>query len=307
MRPLRWIAWPLVALLPSLLPRPAGAADAAAGVAAAVRGRVSLARVSIPDRSVVSGEDIFMRDSLRSGPSSGMQILLLDETVFTIGPDSAITVDEFVYDPANSAGKISATVAKGVFRFVTGKVAHRRPSDMNVALPSGNIGVRGTIVAGRVDDVTRASLVILLGDSRALGAGTGGTAIDVCNAGECERVATPGFGVRIDGPDAAPGQAFRVDPGELDAILSALGDPEGALANGGGGKLEEGDAPLTSDERDARRKMRDLNALDQLSNRAAQDALGVTPPPPEPVRPPPTAPPQPPPTSPTGTGPGYSP
>jgi hypothetical protein len=82
-----------------------------------------------------------------------MQILLLDQTVFTIGPESELVIDEFVYDPKTNAGKLSAEITKGVFRFVSGKIAHEKPEDMNVKLPAGTLGVRGTMVAGRVDDV----------------------------------------------------------------------------------------------------------------------------------------------------------
>jgi len=37
-----------------------------------------------------------------TGSDGHMQLLLLDETVFTIGPNSDIVVDEFVYDPDTS-------------------------------------------------------------------------------------------------------------------------------------------------------------------------------------------------------------
>ena len=305
----RFLAFALVGLA-----LPAAAAEQA-GVAAAVRGEVVLARAQLASRDVKSGEEILMQDSLRSGARSGMQILLLDETVFTIGPDSAVVVDEFVYDPATSAGKVGATVAKGVFRFVTGKIAKRRPSDMNVALPSGNIGVRGTIVAGRVDDVARASLVILLGDSAGQATRSGSASIEVCNAGDCERVASPGFGVRIDGPTSPPSDPFRVPPEQIEAILRALANPE-EVQDGLAGPL---DLPkvgtLDEDERirNARRGLQGLDSLDGLSDQAAQDARGIsdlqrpTAPPPivtqEPVAPPPTGP-----SDPSGsTGGGFKP
>ncbi len=123
-----------------------------AGVSAAVRGQVALARASqsIVGKKVQSGDPIFLGDSISSGKASGMQVMLLDETVFTIGPNSEISIDEFVYDPVTSAGKITASVAKGAFRFITGKIARKRPEDMTVKLPTATIGIRGTIVAGYV-------------------------------------------------------------------------------------------------------------------------------------------------------------
>lgn len=123
-----------------------------AGVSAAVRGQVALARESanIVGRQVKSGEPIFLGDAITSGANSGLQVMLMDETVFTIGPNSQISIDEFVYDPSTSTGKVTASVAKGVFRFITGKIARKRPEDMTVRLPTATIGIRGTIVGGAV-------------------------------------------------------------------------------------------------------------------------------------------------------------
>jgi hypothetical protein len=149
---------------------------------------------------------------------------------------------------------------------------------MNVALPSGSIGVRGTIVAGRADDVTRASLSILLGDSRAGSARNGPASIEVCNAGACERVATAGFGVRIDGPESPPSPPFLVPTDELETILHALSDPEGiGSGSGEAGQLDQAELPLGDGEhaREIRRKLQGLDALNTLSDRAAQDARTV--------------------------------
>ncbi len=299
MRPFRWTASSCLVLAFASLSSTALAAEQA-GVAAAVRGQVKLARVAIPPRGVASGEEILMQDTLESGPSSGMQILLLDETVFTIGPQSVLTVDEFVYDPSTNAGKVGATVAKGVFRFVTGKIAKKNPRDMNVALPAGTIGVRGTIVAGRADGGTKASLVILLGDSGGNAPGSGAASIEVCNAGACESVASAGFGVRIDGPDAPPSPPFRVPDADVQAILLAVANPEGVLA-GDEGQLDQAGLPEGEEERarEIRRRLQGLDTLDAISDRAAQDARNVPGQIPT-VTPEPVAPPTPPPSPPPG-------
>ncbi len=275
MRTTRLVGCSLLALALAWAPYTARATTLA-GVAAAVRGEVTLARAGQASRAVVGGEDILMQDALRSGPSSGMQILLLDETAFTLGPESELVVDEFVYDPASGAGRVSASVVKGVFRFITGKIAKKNPSDMSVSLPAGTIGVRGTIVVGRCDDATRSSLVVLLGDTRP-GAPTGGaSSIEVCNAGTCERVATPGFGTRIAGPDAAPSPSARIDPGEIDAILRDLG--ESGAGGGDAGPLDAAGMPLDEADRvqDIRRKLQGLDVIDTLSDKAAQDARTPT-------------------------------
>ncbi|WP_276654649.1 FecR family protein [Thalassospira lucentensis] len=117
-----------------------------AGVSAAVTGEVILAKSAGEIGTLVeSGMPVYLGDRIVTSPNAGMQILLLDETVFTIGPNSDIAIDEFVYDPATGDGRIVADMARGVMRFVTGKIPLNNPASMDINLPVGSIGIRGTI------------------------------------------------------------------------------------------------------------------------------------------------------------------
>lgn len=78
-----------------------------------------------------------------------VQFLLLDETSFTIGPSSEMTIDRFVYDPQNT--DVSLRVLKGNFRFISGKVARKEPKNIRVNIPVGNIGIRGTDFEVNID------------------------------------------------------------------------------------------------------------------------------------------------------------
>lgn len=79
-----------------------------------------------------------------TGSDGHMRITLPDDTIFVVGPNSDMQLDTFVYDPNTSAGKIAASIAKGTFRYVTGKIARKDPSQVKVRLAVGTIGVRGT-------------------------------------------------------------------------------------------------------------------------------------------------------------------
>ena len=103
--------WSIVAAaLAVLFAWPAAAAEQA-GVTAAVRGQVYLIPViGKAKHQAKSGEDVFLGDEVSSSEESGMQLMLLDETVFTIGPNTDMTIDEFVYDPATGAGRHGSNV-----------------------------------------------------------------------------------------------------------------------------------------------------------------------------------------------------
>jgi hypothetical protein len=188
------------------------AADATqVGVVAAVHGTVRVARPPAEGRAVASGEPLFLGDAVTTEDDGQLQILLLDETVFTIGPRSAVVIDEFVYDPATDAGKISAQILKGVFRFVTGRIAHKNPEQMKVRLPAGLIGVRGTCVSGRVEG--ERSTVALIGPG----------SITVENAAQHVEVSRTGFGTVIGGMEAPPAPPAFVPPAEMVAMAQSLG------------------------------------------------------------------------------------
>ncbi|WP_288348762.1 FecR domain-containing protein [uncultured Thalassospira sp.] len=132
-----------------------------AGVSAAVTGDVTLNKVTGEIGILVeSGMPVYLGDRIITSPNSGMQILLLDETVFTIGPDSDVAIDEFVYDPATGDGRIVADMARGVMRFVTGKIPLNNPSSMDINLPVGSIGIRGTIGLIRSVSVEQANAIL---------------------------------------------------------------------------------------------------------------------------------------------------
>ncbi len=216
----------LVLLLAVLGPG-AGYAGVPAGVAAAVRGSVSLDRAPEIGRRVASGDSIHLGDILQTGPKGGMQLLLLDETVFTLGPDSRLVIDEFVYDPGQHGGKMQVRLAKGVFRFVTGKIARDEPENVDLELPVGSIGIRGTIGGARVG--AQESVVALLGPGPLNDADERIGGLVVRTPGGEREIVTPGWAVTISGA-GPPSVPFHAGPGGFlpPAPPQAPGPPPGS-------------------------------------------------------------------------------
>jgi len=208
-----------------------------AGVAAGVQGNIVLAATNaapgVVGRRAKSGEQIFIGDRVRSDADGAMQVVLLDETVFTIGPDSDLTIDEFVYDPGGGAGKVGATIGKGAFRFITGKVAQARPENMTVRTPNATIGVRGTIVYGLTSGTES---VIALG-------GPGGDkngsdrigAVTVNTAQGSVNLQREGYAAVI-GPSGAV-DVQRLTPELKARIFGALAPPRAAAAAAAAGSV----------------------------------------------------------------------
>jgi hypothetical protein len=98
--------------------------EAQAGVAGTVKGEVKATTPPAKNAHLLkTGDKIFMGDKIETGAEGQLQIQLLDQTFFILGPLSTIMVDEFIYDPKNAGTK--ASVAKGIFRAVSSKMTEK--------------------------------------------------------------------------------------------------------------------------------------------------------------------------------------
>lgn len=176
-----------------------------AGISAAVRGDVQLTSVvSREVRAVAGGEDVLFGDAVETADSSGMQLLLLDESVFTIGANAQLVIDSFVFDPSTGEGRLAADLVKGAFRFVSGGLSAQDPEQVDLRLPEGTIGVRGTIVSALVTPT--GSFVMLDGPGRGNDAFERRGLVTVSAQGSSVELERPGFAtfVPLGGAPQAP-------------------------------------------------------------------------------------------------------
>ncbi len=114
------------------------------GIAATVLNQVRIQPAGAPEHALLVRQRIALGDRIETGQRSQAQLMLLDKSTFTIGANARLTIDRFVYDPSRRS--LTATVAKGAFRFMSGRPD--RAGDATIATPVSTIGIRGTIVEG---------------------------------------------------------------------------------------------------------------------------------------------------------------
>ena len=90
-------------------------------------------------RSLSLGLGVQKRERIETSPEGSAQIVFSDTSTMTIGRNSAVTIDDFVY--SGGGGKQGVSMAKGVMRFVGGGVSHE--SGARLRTPTASIGVRG--------------------------------------------------------------------------------------------------------------------------------------------------------------------
>ena len=177
------------------------------GVVGAISGTVKT-----ETRELKTGDKIYLNETILAGAGSGTQILLLDQSTFTIGEDSEVVMDTFIYDPATNDGKIFASVKQGSLKVISGVISIKNPDSLTVEVPEGTLGSRGTefqtiVSSGRTD-----TLLIGPGKNNTLGMRPG--AVLVGN----------NFGtILLDNPYSftsmskgkAPGQARKITKNQL--------------------------------------------------------------------------------------------
>ena len=114
------------------------------------------------NEKLINGSKIFYGDTIISEAQSNAQILFLDQTVLTLGEDTELTIDEFIYDPNSHDGSFVSNVKSGTVKFITGQISNKNPDNLEVKIPSGTLGARGTefVVLSESNDK---STVVLLG------------------------------------------------------------------------------------------------------------------------------------------------
>jgi hypothetical protein len=60
---------------------------------------------------------------IETADGSASEIVFLDDTIVTVGPNTRLMLDEFVFNPDPALGRFAMTSDKGVFRFDSGSLA----------------------------------------------------------------------------------------------------------------------------------------------------------------------------------------
>ncbi|MBM3562408.1 MAG: FecR domain-containing protein [Alphaproteobacteria bacterium] len=165
-------------------------------------------------RSLSVGLGVQRRERIETSPEGSAQIVFNDTSTMTVGRNSAITIDDFVY--SGGRGQQGVSMAKGVMRFVGGGVSHEGGATLRT--PTASIGVRGGTALLQIGGSCGTLIVHQFG------------AIEVGG----QMLTRAGYGVCAPrgGPVSEP---FLVPPEKIAEILAAL---ESGKRQRGGAKRE---------------------------------------------------------------------
>tara|TARA_B100001142_G_scaffold281578_1_gene293393 strand:+ start:1357 stop:1932 length:576 start_codon:yes stop_codon:yes gene_type:complete len=178
----------IFSLLITLFSSLQGFANEMIGVISAGIGEISNQK----NEKLSTGSKIYFGDTILVKAQSNAQILLLDETALTVGEKSELTIDEFIYDPKSKIGKIVSNIKIGTVRVITGEISKKNPDNLEVNVPTGSIGARGTefVVVTESDEK---STVVLLGPGKKNTLGMVPGILNVSDGFNTVNISTPGF------------------------------------------------------------------------------------------------------------------
>jgi hypothetical protein len=99
-----------------------------------------------------AGMPVQEADKLVTGADGTLGVTFADNSLLSIGPNSTLAVDRFVFDSTTHAGQFDSTLSRGTLAAVSGKMVKQSPESMRVRTPSAIMGVRGTEFVVRVDE-----------------------------------------------------------------------------------------------------------------------------------------------------------
>lgn len=106
-------------------------------------------KISVNEKIVNVGYFLNKGDSVVSTSESRAQIELIDKTIITIGSNSKLNIDDYVYDETTpSNNKASFGFMEGSFKSITGKIGKLNKERFKLKTKSASIGIRGTTIVG---------------------------------------------------------------------------------------------------------------------------------------------------------------
>ena len=179
------------------------------GIVGAVSGSIKT-----PTRELKTGDKIYLNETIFAGADSGTQILLLDQSTFTIGSDSEVVMDTFIYDPATNDGKIVASVKQGSLKVISGLISKKNPDSLTVEVPEGTLGSRGTEFQTIVSKKQKQTSTLLIGPGKNNTLGLRPGAVLVGNKLGSTLLNNP-YSVSTMKKGKAPGQAKKITKRQL--------------------------------------------------------------------------------------------
>jgi hypothetical protein len=97
------------------------------------------------------GLEIWEKDTLRTGPDGSIGVIFNDDTSLSLGPNSVLVIDQFVFAPRQGKFSIVLRMINGTAAYLSGLISKLAPESAHFETPAASIGFRGTKFVVKVE------------------------------------------------------------------------------------------------------------------------------------------------------------
>jgi trimeric autotransporter adhesin len=170
-------------------------------------------------RPLVIGQDVLFNEHIATTDKGQTQLLFVDESSMTVGPNSDLTIDQFVYDPKTGTGKLAMSATRGLLRYVGGKLS-KQDRAVTLRTSTATLAVRGGAFIVDITANGQTAVIFIYGN---------GLTIAGLN-GAVQSITQPGFEVTI-----TPAGAMSAPQPASVALLTQLNTSLDGQPGGNGG------------------------------------------------------------------------
>jgi len=141
----------LLILSLTLFTSTAQAESSVAGFVKTVQGDALIVRgdASTPAKP---GDILHVSDAVTTAKDSTVGIMLEDDTLLSLGPNSGLELNDFAFAPQEENYSIGLRLLKGSFAYMSGVIARLAPEKVHIETPDAVIAVHGTSFLVKVEE-----------------------------------------------------------------------------------------------------------------------------------------------------------
>jgi hypothetical protein len=112
-------------------------------------GQIVRAEASMPARA---GDVLHVSDAVTTDDKSAIGIMLEDDTILSLGPNSRLELGNFAFAPQEENFAVAIRLLKGSFSYMSGVIARLAPDKVRIETPDAVIAVHGTSFLVKVEE-----------------------------------------------------------------------------------------------------------------------------------------------------------
>jgi hypothetical protein len=97
------------------------------------------------------GFKIHQNDLISTGNEGAVGIIFIDDTILSLGPNTELVMDEYVFAPQKKEMSMVMRLIKGTASYLSGIIGKQSPDTVKLKTPEATIGMRGTKFLVKVD------------------------------------------------------------------------------------------------------------------------------------------------------------